>query len=651
MRACLPIALLLSLAACNDDTKSYGLGGQVSELYGNGLVLTNRNATPLSVSPGANSFVFPFRIRKGSQYSVTVATQPTGQICTVTNGSGTVRSTVANIRVSCSAETHSIAGSITGLSAGGLVLQLNGADDLSISANANSFEFATPVAAGSGYQVTVLAQPSGLTCTVNNGTASNINADIANVQVVCSATTHGVGGTVSGLSATGLVLQNNGADDLTVASGASSFQFASPVADSGTYNVSVLAQPAGQTCSVMNGSGTAQSTITNVVVTCANVATYFVTPSAGANGSISPSTAQAVNEGGSIAFTATPDSSYAVSQWLVNGSLAQTGGSVYSLTNVSANATVQVTFGTVALTPSVSTLALSVNDTATNAALTGTPRVITFTNTGSLAADNVSLNVSALPAGTFVSPASCGTTLAAGDSCVLTLTPGINTTSSCTSGIAPTPSVVTLSADNAADAAVDVVVLSYGCIYQSGHLFAVDDTTAWSFSIGGKVAATVDQANPSGSGVIWSSNGNGGSIGDVDYQNLGVAQSSTSPCTSAFDGACNTTTILSYYASTPRAYFAAGQCAATISGYSDWYLPADCELGTCGVGQQSIQANLVEFNNLDLLLGLYWSSTEHDINPQTAAAGINFASGYGSSRLFADKRTGLGVRCARALSP
>ena len=71
---------------------------------------------------------------------------------------------------------------------------------------------------------------------------------------------------------------------------------------------------------------------------------YTVTPSAGANGSISPSTVQTVNSGGSAAFTATPDSGYAVDQWIVNGTGVQAGGAGYTASNVTANTTVQVTF-------------------------------------------------------------------------------------------------------------------------------------------------------------------------------------------------------------------------------------------------------------------------------------------------------------------
>lgn len=72
--------------------------------------------------------------------------------------------------------------------------------------------------------------------------------------------------------------------------------------------------------------------------------TYSVTPSAGANGSISPNTVQTVGRGNSTSFTATPAVKYAVNQWFVNGVLAQTGGLTFTLNNVTANKTVQVTF-------------------------------------------------------------------------------------------------------------------------------------------------------------------------------------------------------------------------------------------------------------------------------------------------------------------
>jgi len=77
-----------------------------------------------------------------------------------------------------------------------------------------------------------------------------------------------VGGSVTGMTTAGpLVLQNNGGDTVNV-TGNTTFNF--PVQDTGTaYNVAVLTQPPGQTCTVANASGViANSNVTNVAVTC-----------------------------------------------------------------------------------------------------------------------------------------------------------------------------------------------------------------------------------------------------------------------------------------------------------------------------------------------------------------------------------------------
>lgn len=62
------------------------------------------------------------------------------------------------------------------------------------------------------------------------------------------------------------------------------------------------------------------------------------------NGSISPSGTFSVNAGSSQLFTATPNSGYLVNQWLVDASVVQTGGTIFILSNIQTNHTVQVTF-------------------------------------------------------------------------------------------------------------------------------------------------------------------------------------------------------------------------------------------------------------------------------------------------------------------
>jgi hypothetical protein len=82
-----------------------------------------------------------------------------------------------------------------------------------------------------------------------------------------------VGGTVTGLNGAGLVLRDNGGDDLAV-SASGMFTFATKVANGAAYAVSVYTQPSNptQTCTVTNGSGTMGSiNITTVTVACVTV--------------------------------------------------------------------------------------------------------------------------------------------------------------------------------------------------------------------------------------------------------------------------------------------------------------------------------------------------------------------------------------------
>jgi len=87
-----------------------------------------------------------------------------------------------------------------------------------------------------------------------------------------SISTYSIGGTVSGLNGTGLVLQNNGTDDLNITINGN-FTFSSELDDSENYSVTVATQPSSpdQTCNVSSGSGMISgSNIANVIVNCTN---------------------------------------------------------------------------------------------------------------------------------------------------------------------------------------------------------------------------------------------------------------------------------------------------------------------------------------------------------------------------------------------
>jgi len=87
-------------------------------------------------------------------------------------------------------------------------------------------------------------------------------------------------GTITGLTSSGLVLQNNSGDNITITSGSTTFSFPTSVANGAAYSVTVLTQPTApvQTCSVNNGTGTVGATVSNISIVCNAVSgfVYFV---------------------------------------------------------------------------------------------------------------------------------------------------------------------------------------------------------------------------------------------------------------------------------------------------------------------------------------------------------------------------------------
>src|SRR5580692_48031 len=179
---------LITVVGCGSGTSTppatYTIGGMVTGLTGTGLVLQDNGGDNLTVSANASSFTFSTAIASGGAYSVTVLTQPAGQSCTVTGGSGTASADVTDVSVAC-VQAYTIGGSVLGLSGAGLVLQDNGGDNLTVSANATSYVFTFDGSipnGGASYSITVLSNPAGQACTVANpiGTAT---ADVTNVDV------------------------------------------------------------------------------------------------------------------------------------------------------------------------------------------------------------------------------------------------------------------------------------------------------------------------------------------------------------------------------------------------------------------------------------------------------------------------------------
>jgi hypothetical protein len=152
-------------------------------------------------------------------------------------------------------------------------LQDNGGDNLSIKPGTAgaTVNFTFPTAVTGVYSVTIQTQPSSpnQVCSVSNGSGT-ATAVVTNVQVNCAAT-YSVGGTVSGLEGSGLVLQDNGGNNLTVSgTGTVNFTFTTSLIGGATYAVTILTQPSSpkQTCTLANATGTIVGSVNNVLISC-----------------------------------------------------------------------------------------------------------------------------------------------------------------------------------------------------------------------------------------------------------------------------------------------------------------------------------------------------------------------------------------------
>ncbi len=152
-------------------------------------------------------------------------------------------------------DVHQVSVVASGLVGSGLLLQDDGMGSLAVSPNAAA-QFAVLVANGATYRVIVRAQPVAprQTCSVRDGSGTVDKTGPPPVRVTCETNTYPIGVTVSGLTGAGLILQDDGGDDLSVSEKGT--VFATPRADQSAYVVTILTQPLGQICAVTNGSGT-----------------------------------------------------------------------------------------------------------------------------------------------------------------------------------------------------------------------------------------------------------------------------------------------------------------------------------------------------------------------------------------------------------
>lgn len=192
-----------------------------------------------------------------------------------------------------------------------------------------------------------------------------------------------------------------------------------------------------------------------------------------------------------------------------------------------------------------------------------------------------------------------------------------------------------------------------------------DDTTTTTASIAGKTAARYDTYF--GSGSFGDPNWGGWGI-DVGSSTWDTASSGANNGGAVPGYIGNTATITDALGCTPSTSPSYAACLCTNLSidaegypctspdmcYTNWYLPAICELAPfgsiCTVGSTNMQEQL--YNAVPPIIAnftdsnFYWSSTEYSADPNELAFFEYFVSS-GSSAGAEDKRYSYNVRCSR----
>ncbi len=276
-------SLAMALSGCgggggsnSSGVPSFWLGGTLAGLAsGRQMTLLTGAGTQASLKANGN-FRLPDALPQGTKYNLTVLEQPLGQTCVVSNGSDAVgiKADVSNITIVCADNPTSLGGVVSGLPAGGSLTLANGPDS-SVTVTANGV-YVLPIrlASGASYEVKVLSQPQGVQCVVSNASGTAASQPLTNINVACARGTVSIGGTLAGLALgkqVQLTLTGSGIAPSPLALSINgTFTFTAGVAYGGEYSIAVDTQPAGQTCSVSNPTGSGvTSPPPGIQVTCA----------------------------------------------------------------------------------------------------------------------------------------------------------------------------------------------------------------------------------------------------------------------------------------------------------------------------------------------------------------------------------------------
>jgi hypothetical protein len=267
----------------------YNLIATISGLTSDALTLQNNGKNPISVTasniPQNGQVTLTSSATAGSTYNISVANQPMGFNCSVTNSKGIVaNSDITNIIVLCTNTTYNLIGTISGLTSGTLSLQNKGNSsnpvnlspiDLRNLASKTPVTLQSNLSNGNPYLITVSPQPNGYNCIVNNSTGSITNSDISNISIACTPVQYKINATINGFYSGSLTLKNNDVPLPMIAARSGSaitqITLGANLSTGASYNITVGNSPSGFTCSVTNGRGSITNADINISAYCTSI--------------------------------------------------------------------------------------------------------------------------------------------------------------------------------------------------------------------------------------------------------------------------------------------------------------------------------------------------------------------------------------------
>ncbi|RUA29724.1 MAG: hypothetical protein DSY76_03115 [Bacteroidetes bacterium] len=181
----------------NCTTVKFSIGGTKSGIdSGKYVIIQNNNGDDLNLSAsGSSNFKFNTLLNNGSTYNVTVKTQPVGQVCSITNGSGTVNGAdINNVQVNCAATSGKLSAKVKDLN-GTIKLKeeyiYNGSSsykEYEITNNGTiTQELENNIHYDTNYTTSIVDYPEGQTCKLGDYAKGAINTNNSHptIQISC----------------------------------------------------------------------------------------------------------------------------------------------------------------------------------------------------------------------------------------------------------------------------------------------------------------------------------------------------------------------------------------------------------------------------------------------------------------------------------